>query len=199
MRFFKRIKMNVLATAALYIVLGLLFMLLPGVTERIICYLIAGALALAGIAYIVDYFRSFDTSMQSNGLAVGILLVLAALFLFLKTSLVMEAIPILLGIAVIVSGVIKVQNAVVLYRMRNKAWIAALVLALLCLALGVVLIEDPFTDAHVLITVIGASLLFSGVTDLAMLLVMTRKAKEVKKAVQEATQDVLMGKRGGQE
>ncbi len=185
MKLFKRIEINVLATAMIYIVLGLLFVLLPGVTERVICYLIAVALALMGIVYIVEFFRGGEASIQKNSLAVGMLLVLAALFMFLKTSVVVAAIPILLGMSVVVSGVLKLQNAIILYRMKNKLWIAVLVLSLLCLAFGIVLIEDPFLEANVLITVIGIALLFSGITDIAMLFIMSRKIKEGKKGPKE--------------
>lgn len=186
MQFLKKIRINALVTAALYVVLGLLFVLLPGLTMQTICYIMAAALALGGVVYIIDYFKAWDIEYKPNGLATGILALLGALFLFLKTEVVIAAIPVLLGFAVIVSGVLKVQNTVVLYRQKDKGWIFVLVLAVLCLIVGIVLIENPFTVARTLVVIIGAGLLYSGVSDLVIVFVMTKKVRDIKKHVQKA-------------
>lgn len=186
MRFLKKIQINALVTAVLYLVLGLLFVLLPGVTMQTICYILAASLAIGGLAYVIDYFRTWDIEYRSNGLAIGILAIVASLFLFIKTQSVIEMIPILLGFAIIVSGVIKVQNVIVLYKVRDKAWIFVLITAILCLALGVILIENPFAAARTLVIIIGVGLLFSGITDLAIIILMSRRAKELKKSVRGA-------------
>ncbi len=186
MRLLKWAHGNALMTALLYVILGLLFVVKPDITMRAACYILSAWLLMAGIAYIVDYFRGWSVERRSNALAIGLLSILAALFLLLKTDAAIAAIPVLLGFSVIASGAIKAQNAIVLYKIGNRAWLAALVGALVCLALGVVLIENPFSAAATLVTAIGAGLLFSGVTDLAVTVLLSRKVKALKSAARAA-------------
>lgn len=175
MDFVKKMLTGAWISAILYVVFGLLFILLPGLTMRTICYLLALALGIVGIWNIAGFFRASATQNSSNGLARGIILLLCALFLMLKSELVISIIPVVLGFGVVVSGVMKLQNAVSLYKIKSKSWIAVLVTALLCLILGVVLIENPFTAASTLMIFIGIGLLFSGLTDLGILFSGTRR------------------------
>lgn len=178
MKFLRKLKINTLITSLLYVALGLVFILLPEAVQYYVPLVAGVLLALLGIIYIIDYFRAWDIEYTSNGLAIGILLLFGALFLFLQDDAIMAAIPVLLGFAVVISGAVKLQNAIVLNRAKNGGWVYVLILALICLALGALFIVDPFVSSQVLIIVIGAGLLFSGVSDLIILLLMKYRFKD---------------------
>lgn len=182
MNILKSLKINALASAILYVILGLAFILWPDFVTTSITVILGVALVIAGIVYIIDYFRRWDIEYKSNGLAIGILLLFAALFLFLQSNIIVAAIPVLLGFAVIISGTIKLQNAIVLNKAKDPLWKYVLILALVCFALGIVFIINPFATTRVLIIVIGVGLLLSGLTDIAIILLMSRKAKEFGRA-----------------
>lgn len=177
MNLLKKIKINVLVTSCVYMVLGLLFLVLPGITIHTICYIIAAALLVMGASYIIDYLRSYEANFHANGLAIGILAILSSLFLFFKTDAAASVIPVLLGFSIIVSGVIKIQDAVLLKRLGSQGFVWTIACAVLCLVLGMVLVENPFAAAETLIRVIGVGLLFSGITDLAITLWVTHRLK----------------------
>lgn len=179
MRIFKTLQINSLVTAILYVALGLLFVIVPEVVSRSLAVILGITLLLAGIVFIIDYFRTWDIEYRSNGLAIGILFVFGAMFMFFQSSLLEAIIPLLLGFAVVISGALKLQNAIVLSRAKVGFWIAALVLALVCLILGFLIMLDPFATLRVLITLIGVSLLISGITDLVILFVMSRKSDAI--------------------
>lgn len=182
MKLIKGLKINALVSAILYLALGILFVALPEVVIQWIAIIAGVALVLAGIACIIDYFRKWDIEYRANGLAIGILLLFAALFLFLQSDLIVQAIPILLGFAVVVSGTIKLQNAIVLYKVRDNMWKWVMALAALCLVMGVIFMVNPFATTHVLVVLIGVGLIVSGVTDLVIIFLMSRRADELSRA-----------------
>lgn len=189
MKFLKSLKINALVTAILYILIGLLFVLLPDEVTQFITLIVGVALVIAGIVYIIDYFRRWDIEYRSNGLAIGILLLFAALFLFLQSNLIVTAIPILLGFAVVVSGTIKLQNAIVLNKTGDNMWKPVLVLALVSLALGIVFMINPFATTRVLVILIGVGLMLSGLSDLVIIILMSRRIRKAGGAVKQAAQE----------
>jgi hypothetical protein len=57
------------------------------------------------------------------------------------------------------------------------------------LALGVLIILDPFSATEVLMVVIGVVLVFDGLSDVYLIAVLSKLFKEVKSAVTEAEQE----------
>ena len=182
MKTLKSLQINALVTAIVYVVLGLVFVLIPNIVTSTVAIILGVALALAGVVYIIDYFRKWDIEYRSNGLAIGILLLFSSLFLFFQSDVIATIIPLLLGFAVVVSGTIKLQNAIVLYKAKEKMWIPVLVLAGVCLILGVIIMFDPFAAMTGLIILIGVSLLVSGITDLVIIFLMSRRTKQLRAA-----------------
>lgn len=182
MKTLKSLQINALVTAIVYVGLGLVFVLVPNIVTSSVAIILGVALALAGVVYIIDYFRKWDIEYRSNGLAIGILLLFSSLFLFFQSDVIATVIPLLLGFAVVVSGTIKLQNAIVLYKAKEKMWIPVLVLAGVCLILGLIIMFDPFAAMTGLIILIGVSLLVSGLTDLVIIFLMSRRTKQLRAA-----------------
>lgn len=182
MKFFKNLQINSLVTSIIYIALGLIFILLPEMVTRMLSVIVGIVLAITGVAYIISYFRHWDIEYKSNGLAIGLLFIFGALFLVFQNNVIAAIVPMLLGFAVVVSGAIKLQNAIVLNKAKEKLWIPVLVLAGITLALGVIIMINPFAVTRTLIIFIGASLFVSGVTDLVIIFLMSRRSEELQRA-----------------
>ena len=181
MKALKGLKINALITAILYVIAGLLFILFPTVIDSAIPLILIGVLVILGLVYVIDYFRTWDIEYRSNGLAIGILMLFGAFFLFLQRDVIMDAVPVLLGFGVVISGTIKLQNAIVLAKARDRLWIAVMVMSAISFVLGAVLIANPFGTKIVLITVVGVGLLLSGLSDLVIIFLMSRRVDEIKK------------------
>lgn len=189
MKFLKGLKINALITAIVYVALGVAFIVVPDIVLEYVPIVLAVAMALIGVYYIIDYFRKWNIEYRSNGLAIGILLMFAALFLFIQRDIIVAAIPVLLGFAVVVSGAIKLQNAIVLNRTKDSLWIAVLVLALISLVLGVIFIVNPFATSRTLVIVIGVGLLISGLSDLVIIILMSHHMRTMKKAGEQVLEN----------
>lgn len=182
MKFLKSLQINALIMAIIYVGLGLLFILMPETVTASIAIILGIVLLVAGVVYIINYFRRWDIEYRSNGLAIGILFIFGALFLFFQSNLIEMIIPLLLGLAVVVSGTIKLQNAIVLYKTRERMWIPVLVLAVICLVLGFVIMIDPFGTLSALVIVIGIGLMLSGLSDLVIIILMAHNTAKLERA-----------------
>lgn len=180
--FLKKLKFNSLVVAIAYVFLGLLLTFFPAMTTAVVCNILAVALLVSGVAVIIDYFKSASVESKSNGLAIGLFAILIAVFLFFQAETVLMVIPVFLGFAILVSGAIKAQNAIMLMRMKQKEWPIALIAALVCFVLGELVIFNPFAVLSTLMLFMGISLIVSGLSDIALLMLLTKKVKDIRKA-----------------
>ncbi len=176
MRFIKELKWQSILYHILYILMGAVLLIFPETTARTICYATGGAAVVAGMTAVCIYlFRDVSKNTYRNDFVSGLVSVLLGVFLFYKADLVISLIPFLLGIAVIISGFIKLQNCIDVRRMGYGNGIVLFLLSLVNIVLGIILLVNPFGTAILLFRLIGVGLIFSGATDLAAVLYMSKK------------------------
>ena len=97
----------------IYIALGVVFIIHPEGVESILCYILAAAVAVIGLMYLVGFFiQKADESghREGNGFAFGVLLVILAIFIVVKQTLVISLVPFLFGVMVAIRGLMVIQN-----------------------------------------------------------------------------------------
>lgn len=178
MKLLKELKWKSIMYAALYILMGLILLLFPETTATILCYAVGGASVAAGAVTVCIYlFRDAAKNTYRNDFVTGLAAVLLGIFLIVRVDMVKALIPFVLGIAVMVSGFIKLQNCIDVRRMGYGSGLGLFLLAFVSIAHGAVLIINPFHAAVVLMRLIGIGLLFCGVSDLLATIYMSRKIK----------------------
>lgn len=178
MNFLKDAKRNAIASAVLYLVLGLLFVLFPGVSAKLVCYVLVGVFVLAGIRFLVLYFKTRILSFFPTDLLLGLLMLAIACVLLLEAEGIAALLPVILGATIAVSSFIKLCHAFELKRAGwVDGWVFVLVLALVGLVFGVLMLINPFTVATTVMILIGAGLLYSGVTDLIAIAAIAKRMK----------------------
>lgn len=182
MKSLKDLKWNSILTSIILIVIGLILIIAPDTTARTICYIAGGALAVTGAFSLIGYFSRPDMSgMYGSGLVTGVIEVLVGIFFVVRSDVIISIIPFIMGVCVTISGIGKLQNALNLKRMHYDSSTMLLALAVINVILGFVLMWNPFTAAKVLFIVIGAGLVYSGVTDLITTLYVSKKIHKYKK------------------
>ena len=166
MNFLKDAKMCAITSAVLCIVLGLLFLLFPAVSAKLVCYILVGVFIIAGMRFLVLYFRSRLLSFFPTELLLGLLMLAIACVLLLEAEGIAALLPVILGAAIVVSSFIKLCHAFELKRAGWGGWVSVLVLSLIGLVFGVLMLINPFKVATTVMILIGAGLVYSGVTDL---------------------------------
>lgn len=166
MRILKEIKWDSFLSALLYVVMGVVLLLFPDTTARTLGYLVGGVAVVAGAVSMICYLlRNANENYYRNDFLYGLVGIALGCFVFYKVDLIISLIPFILGLLVVVSGCGKLQDVIDMKRIGYGNWIAMLILAVLNVVFGVVLLKNPFSAAEVLLQVIGAGLIFSGITD----------------------------------
>lgn len=182
MNFMSYLKQRYFLSAIFYILLGAILLFYPAATAVTIAYCFAVVLLLTGIGFIVVYFtKELLGNLDRYELVIGLIACICAVFIFIKVEIVLSILPVLLGLAVLISGLIKLQHAVDLFRAKIQGWILLFLMAVTSIILGVLAIVNPFEAAATLIMIIGAGLLVSGITDIFSGIYFLRKVNDYKK------------------
>ncbi|MGN0477957.1 MAG: HdeD family acid-resistance protein, partial [Hominenteromicrobium sp.] len=162
----------------LYMVLGLVLILFPGVTGTVFCWV----LAIASLAYAVSRFWFFYRARKegytaAGTLTIGLLLAAFGIFCFARPDVILSFLPLTLGILLLIDGIGKLPLAIDGLSLHSPYRFPLLFSALIPLALGIVLIADPFGAAKTVIVFFGISLLVDGLMDL-ITAIQTRRAEK---------------------
>lgn len=154
----------------LEILLGVLLLIDPlGFTSAIIIAL-GAALIVAGVVFIVRYFRvGAVEGALTHGLSKGLLLLLTGLFCMLRSKWFVATFPlltILYGIGILISGVGKIQWAADMIRFSRKHWYLPAISALCSLVFAALILFNPFTTTEILWSFTGIVLIVEAVFDI---------------------------------
>lgn len=163
----KDMKKQLTLTAIFSILLGLVLAIWPDATKLAVSYLIGAALVIFGVIQVVRYFvYEVRLDLFRYDFVSGLILLGAGVFFLMKPQVIVSILPILLGIAIIIDGAVKIQQSMDLMRAGYPRWWLIMLLAALALAAGIVLLVNPFEAASTLMLLIGIVLIYNGVTDL---------------------------------
>lgn len=180
-------------SALCFVALGACLLFRPAESSLWICYLLGGALLLTGVVYICSHFvraRGAKVVFQYD-LIIGVVLALAGVWILTTPDVIAAFFQYLLGAILIAHGLIDLQGALNLRSGGANRWWWAALLALVTLALGAVVIWYPYETINALMMFIGAALIYDGVSDLLILLHLTRTFRKVKRAVEEAVEEAI--------
>ena len=162
-------KIGYIVMSVILCMVGLLFIARPGISVKVIGYVLGIMMIVFGCIRLVGYFSRdlFRLAFQYD-LQFGTLLIALGVIVLVRPRNVMNFIFIALGIAVLADGLFKVQIAVDSKKFGIKAWWLILLLAVLTGCVGVMLVLRPVESAHVLTVLLGFSLLAEGILNLCV-------------------------------
>ena len=179
----KRMKTNALLSAALYALLGLVLLLWPELSTSVLCFALGLILLLCGLGDVIEFLRHRDGSLYAAlHLGVGVILAAVGLWLMSQPTLVTVVIPRIVGVLICFHGFRDASDAMTIRKNGSSRWTAAGLLGLVTLVLGVVLVICPFKAFTTVVRLLGAFLLYDGISDLWI-------TGQVSKAVRQAEKD----------
>ncbi|MDD3347008.1 HdeD family acid-resistance protein [Oscillibacter sp.] len=180
--FFKRVKADALISSTLYALLGLVLLLWPAPSTRLLCTALGLVLLACGLGDLFVFLRQRDGSLYAAGhLILGVILAAVGIWLMARPTLIAVIIPRIIGVLICIHGAGNLSDANALRKAGSARHRTALILALVSLALGAVLIFDPFDAFTTVVRLIGAFLIYDGVSDLWI-------TTQVSRAVRQAEQ-----------
>lgn len=191
-RILKKIKTNVIVSAFICIALGVILVVWPGLSVKVVCMAIGAVLVINGISRLLNFIFGRDGSMFSQmNLVMGIIITVIGGWILLQPGTIIAMIPILVGIIIVIHGINNLQQTVSLCQNRYDKWWIALILGIITIGFGVLLIFNPFAAVDTLIRFIGLFLIYDGASDIW---IMSRVSRNVKQARQEMDALTVDGK-----
>ena len=159
-------KWDVIMASLLYVALGIVVLVIPGIMFKTLVYLIGAFLIVVGAVSMICYLlRDAHQNYFRNDFVYGLIEITIGIIVLYKVEEIRQLVPVILGILVVTSGCRKLQDVIDMKRMEYGNWIAMLVLAAANVIFGVWIILDPLKMEEVLERLIGIGLIVSGMTD----------------------------------
>ncbi len=184
-QFFKGLKANYILSAVFCIIFGVTLTVWPDVSSQIVCMGLGAVLALSGIVNLITFFVQRDGSLLSQiNLLAGIILTVLGGWIILNPGVLMKIIPVVIGVVVAVHGAHNLLQALELFRNRYSKWWVALLLGAVTVALGVLLIFNPFEAVNTAVMLIGIFLIYDGISDIWIISRVSKTAREIKETME---------------
>ena len=181
----KKIKANMIVSSLLCVLLGLVLVLRPGLSVRIVCTAVGIVLILSGVTRIIDWFCARDGSMYAQmNLIFGIVLVVVGVWSVVKPDKVLAIIPIIVGIVIGMHGLNNLKQAIELWRDKYDKWWVAFILGALTVGLGVLLICRPFAAIDTVVMLIGFFMIYDGLSNIWIVTRIYKNAKMFKQEME---------------
>ena len=166
-----------LISAVVYIALGLILALSPGMSANLICSGIGVcALVYGAFSILLYYMRRRDGDVSRFALPVGIAFAALGAFCLIAPEVVLSIIPLLFGVVLLIDGSGKLGRAFELRRAGFPGWSTVLVVALLVMLFGVLLVTQPYMAVETVMRLFGALLAADGAIELYFILRIYRNA-----------------------
>ena len=176
----RSLKLNASLAALAYLALGIVLLLLPNTSKRVLCTVIGIGVAVYGLFSILSFLLDRDSSGLSVELIVGVAALAFGLFSLINPGFLMDFLIISLGLIIAVSSVSSIKRALNLRVFGYPYWWTSLAVAILSLVIALTFIFCPEVYGDLLIRMIGAMLIVESVGDLLTIRRLSKLAKGVK-------------------
>lgn len=155
--------------AVVLLALGICFIAWPGASAQTVCTLAGAAVALFGAVKLIGYFVRKRSGLELQfDFALGIIALILGLTVIVFAGNIVRAIPVFLGVFILVDGVFKLQTAFDAKRYRLPGWWVILAGAVVFCVLGLVLILHRSESAATMTVILGVALVLDGIQNLAV-------------------------------
>ena len=182
-------RVSSIVAALVTIALGLVLLLWPDRSVKFLCMLLGVSILLTGVIYSLGWLARRGDGRPAFFVLPGVILCALGLWLMTSPASVVLLVQYIFGAILLLHGAIDLQAAFSLIGRRwRRCWID-LLLGLLTAALGVLILLNPLGTFSALVLLIGAALIFDGLSDLYIIWQLTRAFHGVEPAPSEEAQE----------
>lgn len=175
---YKRMIIYSLLTALLTIIMGIVLLLLPNATNKVVGIIVGIIFLIEGINSVYKYFHREGAKLYNLNLIFGVLYALLGVVIILYPFTVVEFVTVCLGIYMIINGASKVNYALWLKRGNEESWLITLATGILIAIVGILVIFNPFASLT-LTKLAGAFLIITGILDFMDTILVRNRSKEI--------------------
>lgn len=176
------------AAAVVTVVLGLVLIFWPDRSVNFLCMLLGISILLTGLIYFLGWLSRRGEGAPAFLVLPGVILCALGLWLLTSPASVVVLIQYIFGAILLFHGAVDLQGALALMGRRLERWWVDLLLALLTMGLGALVLFNPFGAFAALIFLIGAALVYDGISDLYIIWRLSRAFRSMEETGED--QDV---------
>ena len=167
-----------LITSILSIIVGLVLIFLPTVSNKVVGIIVGVIILIFGINAVYKYFHRDGAKIYSLNIVFGVLYSILGVVIILYPYSVMEFVTVCLGLFIIINGATKVNCGLWLKRGSEDSWLVTLVTGIFLVVLGIMVVFNPFS-AFTLTQLSGAFLIIVGILNVSDTILFKKRAKEI--------------------
>ena len=167
-----------LITSILSIIVGLVLIFLPTVSNKVVGIIDGVIILIFGINAVYKYFHRDGAKIYSLNIVFGVLYSILGVVIILYPYSVMEFVTVCLGLFIIINGATKVNYGLWLKRGSEDSWLVTLVTGIFLVVLGIMVVFNPFS-AFTLKQLSGALLIIVGILNVSDTILFKKRAKEI--------------------
>ena len=174
----------------LFVLLGVVLLINPEEVTRRIFYTIGTLIVVFGLIQLLMYFLSnVERSLKRNRFIIGILMIITGTFFILGYKIIKNAVPYIMGVFILTNGIMKMQTAMNAMKIKGNRWGMLVIIAVLTILLGIAILILANGITNFVLRIVGASMIFSGVTDIINMIYMSRGLKNYIEDMEALVQD----------
>ena len=197
MKFLKSIKYNLLSSAVLCILLGIVLLVYPDTSLTIVCRAVGVIVLITGLGFVGSYLRVGKTRWFGKvELVFGSIFAILGGFIVLYPLGIISIVPLVFGILLVYHGIANMKQAFELRQYKDNGWWLPVLIAASTIALGVVIMRNPFGTIETLMRIIGVCILYDGLMNTMLVGRFVKSIRNFRKieeaAAAEQTEEALV-------
>lgn len=162
------VKNGMLLLSIAFIALGLLLLVMPQTSLLWICYAFGAVVLITGVVCLVQYARLRGSGFAAPFfLVAGVSTAALGIFSLARPEVVASFLPVVFGLFILIDGCSRIGTAIELARRKADKWWMMLLFSVLSVALGILLLVNPFEAAVSVVMLCGVLLIIEGVVNLS--------------------------------
>ena len=177
-------------TGILFILLGVVLLINPEKVTRTIFHTIGTLLIVFGLIQLLMYFLSnVERRLKKNRFIIGSCIIIAGMFFIFGYSLIKNIVPYIMGGFIFVNGIIKLQTAMNVMKLKGNKGGMLVLIAILTILLGIAILIMANKITNLILRIVGAAMIFTGVTEMVNMFYMSRGLKNYLEDMEALVQD----------
>lgn len=162
------VKNGMLLLSIAFLALGLLLLVMPETSLLWLCYAFGTVVLITGVVCLVQYARLRGSGFAAPFfLVAGVVTAALGLFTLAKPQVVASFLPVVFGLFILIDGCSRIGTALELARRQAGKWWMMLLFSALSIALGILLLVNPFGAAVSAVMLCGVLLIIEGAVNLS--------------------------------
>lgn len=176
----KEIKLSFSLAAIIYLTLGILMLLAPNTSRKLLCTLVGVGMLIYGLLHIVPSLMSKGEKSYTLDLLIGVSALAFGVFSLFNPTFLLNFLFTVMGVIIAVTSVSGLKRALNLRSFGFMRWWAPMLSSCATLLLALSVIFLPGFYGNMLMMAIGVLLIVEGVSDLLSIHFLSGYAKRVK-------------------